>query len=177
MSDTLSPARIWARLVFFLSLPLTLVLTGCFPVPWVYHRWPDFSGVITRDDKPIAAAKVRYSTDRKAVNCNQAPGEVIPPDESEVFHYYSEEVTSSADGEFLFPGRRSFFHVWYFIPGIAEYFGDWDLCVETTDGQRFQKEISVSWGGMWNDIPESTPDYVKIVGKCDVLSNDICATH
>jgi hypothetical protein len=160
-----------------LLLSLTLLLTGC-PVPCVYHQWPDFSGVVTRGGTPIADAKVRYSTDRKAVNCSQPAGEVISPDEdSKAFHYYSEEVTSSADGGFFFPGDRSFFYVWFIIPGIAEYIEYWHLCVRTTDGQRFQKEVSVSWGGMWNAIPEWTPDSVKIVGTCDVLSGDICETH
>jgi hypothetical protein len=82
---------------------------SCFPVPWVYHQWPDFAGIIARGDKPTADAKIRYSTDRKAVDCNPAPDEIIPPKENQAFHYYSEEVTSSGNGEFLFPGRQSFF--------------------------------------------------------------------
>ena len=164
------------RIRDLLLLSFTVMLTGC-PVPWIYHQWPDFSGVITRDGKPIGAATVRYSTDRKAVDCNQIAGEVIPAGEDKAFHYYSEAVTSSADGEFFFPGDRSFFYVWYIIPGIAEYIEYWHLCVRTADGQQFQKEISVGWGGMWAAIPEWTPDSVKVVGTCDVSSDNICETH
>jgi hypothetical protein len=136
-----------------------------------------FSGVITRGAKPIGEAKVRYSTDKNSVDCKQAAGEVIPPDEDEAFHHYSEAVTTSPEGEFQFPGRRSFFYVWYIISGIAEYIEYWDLCIATTDGQRFQKKVSVGWGGMWAEIPAWTPDSVNIVGNCDVLSRDICETH
>ena len=161
------------RNLFLLSF--TLLLAGC-PVPWVYHQWPDFSGVVTRDGKPIGAATIRYSTDRKAVDCSQTTGEVIPPGENKAFHYYSEEVISAPDGEFFFPGKRSFFYVWFIIPGIAEYIEDWHLCVHTTDGQRFQKDVPVGWGGMWLEIPQWTPDSVKIVGTCDVVSNDSCET-
>ncbi len=162
------------RIRELLLLPLlALPLTGC-PVPWVYHQWPDFSGVITRGSQPIAAAKVRYSTDEKAVDCSQAPGEISSPSGGKGFHYYSEEVTSSADGEFFFPGDRSFFYVWYIIPGIAEYNEEWQICVETSDGQRFQKEVLVGWGGMWASIPGWTPDSVRIVGACDVSSGKAC---
>ena len=163
----------------WLLLPLTctLVLTGC-AVPWMYHQWPEFSGVITRGGKPIADAKVRYSTDRKAVDCDPAPNEVASPDESKAFNYYSEAVITSPDGEFQFQGSRSLsLHLWYPIPGIAEYLAYWDLCVETPDGQRYQKRVSVDWGGMLVDMPESTPDAVKIVGKCDLSSSEICASY
>jgi hypothetical protein len=157
-------------------LLLSLVLTGC-PAPWIYHQWPDFSGVITRGGTPIAGAKVRYSTDEKAIDCHQAAGEVIPPSEGKAFHYYSEEVTSSAQGEFFFSGDRSFFYVWYIIPGIAEYIAYWHLCLRTPDGQRFEKEVRVGWGGMWVEIPTWTPDSVKIVGICDVLSSNLCDAY
>jgi hypothetical protein len=159
-----------------LLVMLPLLLTAC-PVPWVYHQWPDFSGVITHGGQPVAAAKVRYSTDEKAVDCHPAPAELLRSGESKAFRYYSEEVTSSAEGEFFFPGDRAFFYVWYVIPGIAEYIEYWHLCVKTADGQRFQKEVSVGWGGMWASVPEWAPDAIKIVGTCDVSSGRSCTTH
>ena len=160
----------------FLVLLVPLLLAGC-PVPWVYHQWPDFSGAITRSGKPVADAKLRYSTDNRAVGCNEAPGEAIPPSEDKAFHYYSGEVTSSADGEFYFRGERSFFYVWYIIPGIAEYIADWHLCIETADGQRFQKNVLVGWGGMFGTIPDWAPATVRIVGTCDLSSGENCTTH
>lgn len=159
-----------------LSFSLALLLTGCL-VPWVYHQWPDFSGVITRGGTPIGDAKVRYSTDEKSVDCGPGPGEEFGAGEDKAFHYYSEDVTSSADGTFLFPGKRSFFYVWFIIPGIAEYIRHWHLCVRTLDGQLFEKEVSVGWGGMWAEIPERTPDSVMIIGTCDVTSREVCRTR
>jgi hypothetical protein len=136
------------------------LLASCLiPIPWTYHRTPDLAGVITRGGVPVSSAKVGYSTNSKVPDCR------APVDEG----------ISSADGTFYLHGTRSFFHVVFFIPAPLDYGQRWHLCVDASDGQRFDKELEVVWGGPIVSMPSETPGLVTT--KCDLSSSAPCFAH
>ena len=45
-------------------------LSGCLPVPWVYHTRPDVDGEVMQNHAPVGAARVRYSLNNSDENCD-----------------------------------------------------------------------------------------------------------
>jgi hypothetical protein len=133
----------------------TTYLSGCLPVPWFYNTRPDIDGVVRRSEVPIAAAKVRYTFDTSDVNCNSS----------------SEEAVSSAYGQFHFDGARSFFHIVFLLPGIAE-FGSGRICFETADGVRIDRKVMLDGGTVVGSIPNESSDFITI--KCDLANDSPC---
>src|SRR5277367_3719486 len=102
-------------------------LSGCVPVPWVYHTRPDVDGKVMQNHAPLGGAGVRYSLNSSDENCDS-------------YDSYKVEAVSSPDGKFHFEGTRSFFHIVFLLPGAAE-FGSGRICFETSDGHRTNREV------------------------------------
>ena len=133
-------------------------LSGCLPVPWVYHTRPDVDGEVMQNHAPVGAARVRYSLNNSDENCDS-------------YDSYKVEAVSSPDGKFHFEGTRSFFHIVFLLPGVAE-FGSGRICFETSDGQRRNREVFLDGGTMVGSFPEESWDLITV--RCDIASKETC---
>jgi hypothetical protein len=48
----------------------SVYLSGCLPVPWVYHTRPDVDGEVMQNHAPVGGARVRYSLNNSDENCD-----------------------------------------------------------------------------------------------------------
>jgi hypothetical protein len=135
-------------------------LSGCLPVPWIYHTRPDVDGEIMQNHAPVGGAKVRYSLDDKDLDCDSSSDS------------YKMEVVSSTDGKFHFDGTRSFFHIVVLLPGIAE-FGSGRICFETADGQHTNRAVFLDGGTIFGSIPPESCGLITV--KCDIASKEVCS--
>jgi hypothetical protein len=142
-------------------LALTLVLgatclSSCLPLPLQYHTQPDIYGTVTRNDVPVAGAKVGYSGDLTDAECD-SPIDSHPA-----------KVASAANGAFHFEGTYSFFHIIYLKPHAAESVSG-RICIDTPDGQHFSQQLSLNGGSTVGSIPD-TASCNQLIIKCDLAN-------
>jgi hypothetical protein len=137
----------------------SVYLSGCLPVPWVYHTRPDVDGEVMQNHAPVGGAKVRYSLNNSDENCDS-------------YDSYKVEAVSSPDGKFHFEGTRSFFHIVFLLPGAAE-FGSGRICFETSEGQRTNRKVFLDGGTVVGSFPEESFDLITV--SCDIASKETCS--
>jgi hypothetical protein len=105
---------------------------------------------------PVGGARVHYSLNNGDKNCDS-------------YDSYKKEAVSSPDGKFHFEGTRSFFHIVFLLPGIAE-FGTGRICFETSDGQRTSREVMLDGGTVVGSFPQESWDLITL--SCDIASEE-----
>jgi len=153
-----------AQMRFHHALTLALSATcfsSCLALPMHYHTRPDIYGTITRNGAPVEGAKVGYSDDLSDVHCDS----------------YSDahpaRVVSDGNGAFHIEGTYSFFHIIYLEPHAAESVNG-RVCIDTSDGQHFDRELFMNGGSGVGSIPNASCDLLTI--NCDLGKNTCTGT-
>jgi hypothetical protein len=150
-----------AQMRFHEALILALsatCLSSCLVLPLHYHTRPDIYGTVAKNGMAVEGAKIGYSDDLSDVHCDSS-GDSQPP-----------RVVSDGNGAFHFEGTYSFFHIIYLEPGAAESVSG-RICIDTSDGQHFSKELFMNRGRAVGSIPSASCDLLTI--ECD-LTKDTC---
>ncbi len=151
-----------AQMRFHQALTLMLsatCLSSCLPLPVHYHTRPDIYGTVARNGVPVEGAKIGYSDDLSDSHCDS----------------YSDShpagAVTASNGAFHIEGTYSFFHIIYLEPHAAQSVSG-RICVETSDGQRFSKDLIMNGGNGVGSIPDNA-SIDQVVINCD-LAKDTC---
>jgi hypothetical protein len=131
-------------------------LSSCLPLPVHYHTRPDIYGTVARNGVPLEGAKIGYSDDPGDSHCDSYPTKAV----------------SASNGAFHIDGTYSFFHVIYLEPHAPDSVSG-RICVETSDGQHFTKDLIMNGGNGVGSIPDNA-SVDQLVIDCD-LAKDTCA--